>query len=83
MIASNSVLGLTEIRAVRATRDMIETGVINPNVRAEVAVNPDSELFPVTRSNGVLHALSVPQKWTDRWQIALMIWTAGRGKIWF
>ena len=40
---------------------MIETGVINPNVRAEVAVNPDSELFPVTRSNGVLHALSVPQ----------------------
>ena len=34
MIASNSVLGLTEIRAVRATRDMIETGVINPNVRA-------------------------------------------------
>lgn len=61
MIASNSVLGLTEIRAVRATRDMIETGVINPNVRAEVAVNPDSELFPVTRSNGVLHALSVPQ----------------------
>ena len=61
MISSNSVLGLTEIRAVRATRDMIETGDINPNVRAEVAVNPDSELFPVTRSNGVLHVLSVPQ----------------------
>ena len=61
MISANSVLGLTEIRAVRATRDMIEAGDINPNVRAEVAVNPDSELFPVTRSNGVLHALSVPQ----------------------
>ena len=61
MIASNTVLGLTEIRAVRATRDMIESGDINPNVRAEVTVNPDSELLPVTRSNGVLHVLSVPQ----------------------
>ena len=61
MIASNTVLGLTEIRAVRATRDMIEPGEINPNVRAEVTVNPDSELLPVTRSNGVLHVLSVPQ----------------------
>ena len=60
MIASNTVLGLTEIRAVRATRDMIESGDINPNVRAEVTVNPDSELLPVTRSNGVLHVLSVP-----------------------
>ncbi|NCG26003.1 MAG: amidohydrolase family protein [Verrucomicrobiales bacterium] len=61
MIASKTVLGLTEIRAVRATRDMIESGDINPNVRAEVTVNPDSELLPVTRSNGVLHVLSVPQ----------------------
>ena len=61
MIAANTVLGLTEIRAVRASVDMAEPGSINPNARAEVAVDPDSELLPVTRSNGILHALSVPQ----------------------
>lgn len=61
MIAANTVLGLTEIRAVRATRDMIEPGPVNSNVRAQVSVNPDSELLPVARSNGVLFALSVPK----------------------
>ena len=53
-------LGLIEIDSVRATRDQSETGTINPNVRAAVAVNPDSELIPVTRSNGVLLALTAP-----------------------
>ena len=60
MIAANTVLGLTEVRAVRATRDMVEPGRINPNARSQVAVNPDSELLPVTRSNGVLVAQVVP-----------------------
>ena len=53
-------LGLIEINAVRATRDLSETGALNPNVRAEVAVNPDSELIPVTRSGGVLLCLTAP-----------------------
>jgi imidazolonepropionase-like amidohydrolase len=53
-------MGLVEINAVRATRDQAETGQINPNVRAQVAVNPDSELIPVTRSNGVLLTLTAP-----------------------
>lgn len=53
-------LGLVEIPAVRATVDERETGQLNPNVRSWVAVNPDSELIPVTRSNGVLLALSAP-----------------------
>jgi imidazolonepropionase-like amidohydrolase len=53
-------LGLVEINSVRATLDMEETGQINPNVRAVVAVNPDSEIIPVTRSNGVLLALTTP-----------------------
>ena len=61
LIAANTVLGLTEVRAVRAMRDMIEPGKINPNARAQVAVNPDSELLPVTRSNGVLVVQVVPQ----------------------
>ncbi len=53
-------LGLIEIGAVRATNDYHEAGQINPNVKAQVAVNPDSELIPVTRSNGVLLALTAP-----------------------
>jgi imidazolonepropionase-like amidohydrolase len=56
-----SNLGLTEINSVRATRDDTEVGPFNPNVRAAVAVNPDSELIPVTRSNGVLLTLTAPQ----------------------
>jgi len=59
-IAANSSLGLVEVQAVRATVDTTEIGVINPNARALVAVNADSELLPVARSNGVLAALAVP-----------------------
>ena len=60
LISANTVIGLTEINAVRATRDFAEVGQINPNVRAEVAINPDSEIIPVTRANGITLALSVP-----------------------
>ena len=60
LIAAYSHLGLVEIEAVRATRDLNETGKVNPNVSAHKAFTPDSELLPVTRSNGVLLALSAP-----------------------
>jgi imidazolonepropionase-like amidohydrolase len=60
-IAANSALGLTEVGSVRATVDTTETGALNPNARALVAVNADSELLPVARSNGVLAALVVPR----------------------
>jgi len=53
-------LGLVEVNAVRSTVDRSETGQINPNVKSWVAVNPDSELIPVARSNGVLLAVSAP-----------------------
>jgi len=53
-------LGLVEIDAVRATIDQRETGDINPNVKSWVSINPDSYLLPVTRSNGVLLALTAP-----------------------
>jgi imidazolonepropionase-like amidohydrolase len=61
MIAANSVLGLTEINAVRATADMAEPGELNPNARAQVSINPDSELIPVARANGVLATLAIPR----------------------
>lgn len=53
-------MGLVEVNAVRASVDERETGSINPNVKSWVSVNPDSEILPVTRSNGVLLTLSAP-----------------------
>lgn len=53
-------LGLVEISAVKASSDLAETGRINPNVQARVAINPDSETIPVARSNGVLTVLAAP-----------------------
>jgi imidazolonepropionase-like amidohydrolase len=61
LFAADTVLGLVEIGAVRATRDETEVGRANPHVRASVAVNPDSELLPVAMAGGVLHALVAPR----------------------
>lgn len=61
LISADTTLGLSEIQAVRATNDTSETGAITPEVRAVIAVNPDSALIPVTRANGILTALVVPQ----------------------
>ncbi len=55
-IVANSTLGLVEVSSVRGTMDANETGEVNPNARAQVALNPSSELIPVTRANGVLTA---------------------------
>ena len=60
MFESHSEIGVTEIASVRETIDSSELGSFNPNVETRVAVNPDSEIIPVTRSNGVLLALSAP-----------------------
>jgi Imidazolonepropionase and related amidohydrolases len=55
LIGAYTQIGLTEFQAVRATIDMDEAASpISPEVRAASAVNPDSTLIPVTRSNGVL-----------------------------
>ena len=61
LISANSVLGLMEVGAARATLDIEESGTINPNVRAASSINPDSELIPVARSNGILTAHVVPE----------------------
>ncbi len=60
-ITASTTLGLVEIDAVRATRDMNEVGLYNPNVKAETAYNPESELIPTIRTNGVLIANIVPE----------------------
>lgn len=60
MIALNTDLGLAEIDAVRATLDIREVGEYTPDVYSWLAVNPDSELLPVARANGVSHFEPVP-----------------------
>jgi len=60
-ISPYSSLGLVEIGAVRASTDTREVGELSPEVRAAVAVNPDSTLIPVTRSNGVLTFTTFPR----------------------
>lgn len=60
LIAANTCIGLVEISAVRSTRDFAEVGDIKPNIRAESAINPDSEIIPVTRANGITIAHSIP-----------------------
>src|SRR6478736_4406370 len=60
LIALNTDLGLQEIGAVRATVDVSEVGEYTPDVYSWLAVNPDSELLPVARANGVSHFEPVP-----------------------
>lgn len=60
-ILPNTTLGITEIDAVRASRDYKETGNINPNIRSIIAYNTDSKLMKTVRSNGVLIAQVTPR----------------------
>ena len=60
LIDAYSAMGLQEIGAVDVTSDTNELGDFNPNVRAEVAVNPESRHIGTARSNGVLVTLTTP-----------------------
>jgi imidazolonepropionase-like amidohydrolase len=61
LISAWTSLGLTEVESLPETIDVDEVGDVNPEVRAAVAVNPDSTAIPVTRINGVLAAGVVPR----------------------
>lgn len=67
-----SRIGLTEISSVRASNDYRESGSLNPNVKAHVSVDPDGEIIPVTRSNGVLLAMTAPSGGLISGQCAVM-----------
>ncbi len=60
MIDSGASVGLTEISAVAGTVDTTEVGELNPNARAATAINPHSNLIPVTRVNGVAAVVATP-----------------------
>jgi imidazolonepropionase-like amidohydrolase len=72
LIDASNDIGLTEVSAVRAMRDMTEAGSINPNARPEVAINPDSEIIPITRANGVLLAGVTPEGGVLSGSVAMM-----------
>lgn len=61
LFAPDTVIGLAEIGAVRATQDSVEVGRVRPHVEAWTAFNPDSELLGVAMANGVLHAVVAPR----------------------
>ncbi len=60
LIDAGTNLGLAEIKKVRETLDFNEGGDLQPDLRAGVAINPDSELFPVARAGGITTALVQP-----------------------
>jgi len=60
-IAVNTTLGITEISAVRATRDYNETGDFKPHVRSLTSYNTESKIIPTIRTNGILLAQVAPK----------------------
>jgi hypothetical protein len=60
LVDAFSTVGLTEIGGFDQATDLNELGDINPNVHAEVAVNPESRHIGTTRSNGVLVTVASP-----------------------
>lgn len=60
MIDSGSPVGMSEIGSVRETTDTGELGDFNPQLRAIVAVNPESEHIPVVRANGITSVMVLP-----------------------
>ncbi len=61
LVSAGTDLGLVEIPGVRASVDDRETGEFTPEVESWLAVNPDSEMIPVARANGITHFAPTPQ----------------------
>ncbi len=60
MFNAFSQIGLVEINSVAVTDDTSEQGDFNPHLLSYSAVHPASERIPVTRANGVTHAVTAP-----------------------
>jgi imidazolonepropionase-like amidohydrolase len=71
-VHANTILGLQEISTIEGSDDSRETGNLNPNQRAEVMYNPDSDFLPVARLNGVTTVLTIPGGGAVRGTSALM-----------
>lgn len=60
LIDAGDILGLIEFGSARETQDHTEIGDIQPDLTAATGINPDSEMIPVTRINGVTTVLTRP-----------------------
>ena len=60
MIDSGTQIGLSEIGSTRESVDTGEIGKFDPQLRAEIAINPDSEHISVTRVNGITSVITLP-----------------------
>jgi imidazolonepropionase-like amidohydrolase len=60
IINSATNIGLSEISSIRETNDTGELGDFNPQVRAIVAINPETEHIPVVRANGITTVITLP-----------------------
>ncbi len=60
MIDAASMLGLEKASQDQPS-DAEEAGLLNPQLRAATAVNPDSDLISITRANGVTSVVVMPQ----------------------
>jgi imidazolonepropionase-like amidohydrolase len=69
---ASSQIGVSEIGSIAVTQDGRETGNVNPNAQVHVSVNPDSELIPTTRANGVLLAHVMPSSGLVSGQAAVL-----------
>src|SRR5215813_4646991 len=62
MMDAGTSLGLVEVgQGANGTVDTSETGELNPNAKAIVAVNQYSAHIAVTRVDGITHAVSMPR----------------------
>jgi imidazolonepropionase-like amidohydrolase len=60
MIDSETNVGLSEVSGERVTVDTGELGEFMPQLRALIAVNPESEHIPVVRVNGITSVMTFP-----------------------
>jgi imidazolonepropionase-like amidohydrolase len=72
MMDSFTPVGLAEIGGIATMNLRSELGDFNPHDRAIVAINVESEMIPITRSNGVTNVLTAPSGGIISGQAALV-----------
>ena len=60
LIDAGTSVGLIEIGKVHETSDLSEIGQFQSDLRAGIAINPDSDLIPVARAGGITTTLCLP-----------------------
>ncbi len=60
MVDAGSLVGLFEIGSLPETQDFADSAPFQPELRASVALHPESTVIPVTRANGILTAYVQP-----------------------